>query len=126
MYKRVLRLFRLAAAGLISVVESLAAGTCTINLNPDQSIQQAIEAAPSGTVICLGEGTWEENLEIRKSLTILGAGAGKTAIRSAKRHRPVVWIEGDEIEVNLESVIVTRGLWEVFSPAGALPHRPCG
>ncbi|RLB42080.1 MAG: hypothetical protein DRH12_06585, partial [Deltaproteobacteria bacterium] len=107
MLKRVLKLFRLVAAGLISVAESLAAQSRANILSPDESIQQAIDAAPSGAVICLGEGTWKENIEIRKSLTIRGAGAGKTVIRSAELNRPVVWIEGDEIEVDLEGVTIT-------------------
>ena len=129
MCKRALKLFGLgtalvvasAATGLISGVESLAAQSCTVTLSPGESIQQAIDDAPPGAVICLGEGTWEENLEIRKSLTIRGAGAGKTAIRSAKRHRPVVWIEGDEIEVNLESVIVTGAYGRCSAPLGRCP-----
>jgi len=114
--KRALKLFGLgtalvlvlAAAGFISGTESLAAQSCTIILSPDESIQQAIDTAPSGAVICLGEGTWKENLVIiGKSLTIRGSGAGKTVIRSAMWGRPVVWIEGDEIEVNLDGVTIT-------------------
>ena len=116
MSKRALKLFglgtalvlALAAAGLISGAESLAAQSCTVSLSPNDSIQQAIDTASSGAVICLGEGTWEENLVIvGKSLTLRGAGAGKTVIRSAERSRPVVWIESDEIEVNLEGVTIT-------------------
>ena len=116
MSKRALKLFGLgtalvlvlAAVGLISGAESLAAQSCTVTVSPGESVQQAIESAPSGAVICLGEGTWEENLVIvGKSLTIRGAGAGKTVIRSAKESWPVVWIEGDEIEVVLEGVTIT-------------------
>ena len=86
-------------------------------LSPDESIQQAIEAVPSGAVICLGEGSWNENLVIvGKSLTLRGAGAGKTVIRSAEEGRPVVWIEGDEIEVNLEGVTITRAYGRCSAP----------
>jgi len=116
MSKRALKLFGLgtalvlvlAAVGLISGAESLAAQSCTVTVSPGESVQQAIESAPSGAVICLGEGTWEENLVIvGKSLTIRGAGAGKTVIWSAEENRPVVWIEGDEIEVHVEGLTIT-------------------
>ena len=84
---------------------------CPAILSPGESIQQAIDTAPSGAVICLGEGTWEENLVIvGKSLTIRGAGAGKTVIRGTE-HEPVVWIEGDKIEVSLEGVTITGDSW---------------
>jgi len=98
----------LAAAGLVSGAEDLAAQNCTVTLSPNESIQQAIDNAPPGAVICLEEGTWVENIEIvGKSLTLRGAGAGKTVIQSAEEDQPVVWIEGDEIEVTLEGVTIT-------------------
>ena len=102
-------LLALAAADLGSGSGSLAAEGCTITLSPGESIQQAIDDAPPGAVICLGEGTWEENLVIRKSVTLRGAGADKTVIRSAWESRPVVWIEGSEIEVILEGLTLTGG-----------------
>ena len=107
-------LVALAAADLASGSGSLAAEGCTITLSPGESIQQAIDDAPPGAVICLEEGTWEENLVIEKSVTLRGAGPGKTVIRSAGKTRPVVWIRGSEIEVILEGLTITGawgGLW---------------
>ncbi|RLC69741.1 MAG: hypothetical protein DRI26_08485 [Chloroflexi bacterium] len=83
---------------------------CTITVRPGQSIQKAIDRAKEGDVICLSEGTWEENLVIGKSVTLRGAGPEKTVIRSAQRSRPVVWIEGSGIEVVLEGLTIT-GAW---------------
>ncbi|HDN19742.1 MAG TPA: hypothetical protein ENF46_01435 [Candidatus Acetothermia bacterium] len=80
---------------------------CTITVSPGQSIQEAIDEAKEGDVICLSEGTWTENLVIGKSVTLRGAGPVKTVIKSAQEGRPVVWIEGSEIEVILEGLTIT-------------------
>ncbi|MDQ3624846.1 MAG: M48 family metalloprotease, partial [Verrucomicrobiota bacterium] len=51
-----------------------------INVAAGQSIQQAIDSAPEGAVIRLGEGEWKERIIISKSLTLEGAGWEKTRI----------------------------------------------
>ena len=48
-----------------------------------ESIQMAIDAAPPGAVIQLGEGEWKERIVISKPLTIEGAGWDKTLLRPA-------------------------------------------
>ncbi len=53
---------------------------CTITVQPGESIQEAIDAAPEGATLCLAEGVWEEHITIEKSLTLCGAGAGQTAL----------------------------------------------
>ena len=64
----------------------------TVTVQPGQSIQEAIDAAPAGAVILLSEGEWEENLEITKDLTLKGAGPGKTVIKNPGCRDPVLWI----------------------------------
>ena len=81
---------------------------CTVTVRPGQSIQQAIDQAQEGDVICLAQGTWEENVKIEKSLTLRGAGQEKTTIKGQQEGYPIVWIESDfEIEVTIESLKIS-------------------
>jgi len=70
--------------------------SCTIFVQPGESIQAAIDRAPDGAVICLSEGTWKENIAIEKSLTLRGQGAEKTVINGVKEGYPVVWITSSD------------------------------
>ncbi|MGQ9478334.1 MAG: hypothetical protein ACUVRH_07625, partial [Candidatus Bipolaricaulia bacterium] len=67
--KRVGKLFGLGVALALMALAAgnqgqvgLAQAGCTVTLNPGQSIQEAIYYAEEGAVICLAEGTWEENI----------------------------------------------------------------
>jgi parallel beta-helix repeat protein len=92
---------------------------CTVTVQPGESIQKAIykaEAAERG-MVCLTEGSWRENLVIEKSLTLRGAGPGKSII-SVDHDRPVVLIISDEeIEVTIEGLSITgAGFYGECSP----------
>ena len=63
--------------------------SCTITVQPGESIQAAIDAAPEGAVICLPAGEWQAELRISKSLTLRGAGAERTTIRGKSLDGPV-------------------------------------
>ena len=82
----------------------------TITVQPGESIQAAIDAAPEGAVICLPAGIWEENIKIEKSITLRGAGA-ETIIDGFKDGHPVVWVMGPEeamqpISVQIEGLTI--------------------
>jgi len=47
---------------------------CTVVLSSDNSLQEAIDNAESGDVICLEPGTWDEGLGIDTEITIRGIG----------------------------------------------------
>jgi len=116
-----LRSFLLAALaallGLGSSTGSLSEGAfaqvqeCTVTVQPGESIQEAIEAAEGGAVICLGEGTWEENLVIEKSLTLRGSGEEQTILASAQESMPILQVQGgEEVRVHLEDLSLARSL----------------
>ncbi len=69
---------------LILFMTSLTAGATTIHVPSDiATIQAAIDAAaPSGDEIIVAPGTYEEQLVITKSLTLMGAGIGQTIIHA--------------------------------------------
>ncbi len=69
--------FLVAASGL-----GLLAQPCTITVQPGESIQAAIDAAPEGAVICLTEGQWDEDIIIAQSLTLRGEGPENSVIRT--------------------------------------------
>ena len=55
--------------------------SCSVTLNPGQSIQNAIDSVSAGAVICLAEGIWQENLIITKDdLLLRGEGPSRTIV----------------------------------------------
>jgi parallel beta-helix repeat protein len=82
---------------------------CTMTVRAGESIQAAIDAAEEGAVICLGEGTWVENLVIGKSLTLRGFGPGKSVIKGLRGYEPVIYLYSDaEIEVTVEGLTIAE------------------
>lgn len=82
---------------------------CAVIIRPGESIQAAIDAAEAGDVICLARGVWVENIFIDKSLTLVGKGAGRTAIEADRYFQPVIEVSGGDpepVRVRLEGVAV--------------------
>jgi hypothetical protein len=80
---------QLVGLGAALVLVALAVGNqeqsgwaqdCTIIVSPGRSINQAINNASPGAVICLRAGTWNEAILISKPVTIIGAGQDSTFI----------------------------------------------
>jgi parallel beta-helix repeat protein len=83
---------------------------CTVTVRPGDSIQTAIDAAPEGAVICLTEGTWQENLTIMKKLIIRGAGWNKTVIKGGITIHEEATIEGIAVvESSMHGITVGVG-----------------
>lgn len=82
---------------------------CTITVQPGQSIQEAIDGAPEGAVICVSAANFPymEHLTITKSLTLRGAGREKTFLTGKEENKPVVYINSnEEIMVVLEELTI--------------------
>jgi len=111
----------LLLAGLGALAEP-----CTITVQPGESIQEAIDAASPGDVICLAEGEWEENLVIEESLTLRAAEIKpetQAVIRSARSGWPVIWIESEEpIDVTVQGLMITGAFGRCYQTE---PERIC-
>ncbi len=90
----------------------LAQEPCTITVQPGQTLQEAIDAAPDSAVVCLEAGEWKENIVITKSLTLRGIGRGETTLRAAEDYLPVVVIQAPEasgVAVAISGVTIDGG-----------------
>ncbi len=84
------KMFRLMALGAALVLVALVAGnvgqvglaqSCAVTVYPGQSIQDAIDSVSANAVICLAEGTCQEDLVVTKDNLILrGQGPNKTFV----------------------------------------------
>ncbi len=87
----------------------------TITVQPGDSIQEAIDAAPEGAVIYLAEGHWEEHIAIEKNLGLRGSGSSMTAISGHAEDTPVIAVragEGGSVEVLVDGLRVMGGTGE--------------
>jgi nitrous oxidase accessory protein NosD len=63
---------------------------CTVEVTTGHSIQAAINSASSGDTVCVGKGTYHENLLIAKDgITLKGEGPGKTVLEPSTNPQSV-------------------------------------
>ena len=68
-------------------------------------IQDAIDAAPEGTIITIKSGTYEENLIVRKSLTIQAPEGEQVVVKSAMESLPtLLLVNGRPIHVEVKGL----------------------
>lgn len=79
------------------------AGAATLNVGAGQpytTIQSAIDAANTGDIISVGEGTYAENLIIKKNeISVIGANKEKTII-DAKKTGSAIRIEANNVIIS--------------------------
>jgi hypothetical protein len=63
--------------------------------NPFQTIQAAVTAAAAGTTILIGAGTYNEVVDVGKSLTLLGANAGVNPNTGTRGPESIIEASGD-------------------------------
>lgn len=89
------------------------AGECT-QAAPCKTIQYAVDQAQPGDTISIASGTYDESVDVRISLTLLGAGAtgsGKTTVDGAAGSGPSILVDGIDTgtppEVTIENLDVS-------------------
>lgn len=93
----------LSGVGPIGSMGHAQAPSCTQTLSPERSIQNTIDDARRGDVICLEAGTWKENLEITRSVTLRGVGDERSTIRGRQEAnlKGIVEVSGSTREVRV-------------------------
>lgn len=74
------------------------------------SIQSAVDAAPPGATVRIGAGVFRGGVRVTRSVTLLGAGAGRTVVRGGG---PVLRISTDgdaRARVTITSLTLTGGV----------------
>lgn len=71
-------LFKLLASSLIIFISGTALST-TITVDPDQSIQAAVDKANPGDIIEVKSGTYKESVDVYKQLALIGIDTGNGA-----------------------------------------------
>jgi hypothetical protein len=88
----------------------------TVKVPCGASIQTAINAAHSGDTIVVAKCTYTEQLTISKSITIIGAGAGKTIIQSPAVLKPDAFGNPWTIELGSAATVSLSGFTLVVTP----------
>jgi hypothetical protein len=85
---------RHALAGAFFAFSSSLVLAATLRVPEDfDSIQRAILAAEPGDTVVIAPGTYSENLRLNETITVRGAGVGKTTIIAPERQRPIILVE---------------------------------
>lgn len=95
-------------------------GFCDVVVGGTQTIQDAVDGAGSGDVICVTPGTYEEQVTVDQSVTIRGKGPaffGPSVVIDG-------WVSLDADGAALKRVVVTRD--DPFSTPGGFTPDPFG
>lgn len=94
-------------------------------------IQDAIDAAPEGTIIVIKSGTYKENLIVRKSLAIQASEGEQVVVKSAMESLPtLLLVNGRPIHVEVKGLILQsarphqgNGIEVMGMVAGRIEHN---
>jgi hypothetical protein len=98
-----------AAAFLVASVAPAVSPAGTIQVNPGESIQAAIDVAGDGDVIMVGAGTFGENINFNgKAIAVVGAGPS-SILRGTGTGPVVTFASGEGGDSVLDSFLITGG-----------------
>ncbi len=99
------RLCRLAFLLTVLLPALSRAGTCTPTVSSGELIQSAIDASSSGDTICVGVGTYTENITLRSGIILQGEEPARTIIDGGGSGTVITGSES----VNLYNITITNG-----------------
>jgi parallel beta-helix repeat protein len=86
---------------MLAFVSIGCASAATHYVNPDESIQAAVNAANSGDTIIVRDGTYTENINVYKRLTIFSEnGAASTIVQAANSRKHVFNVSSDYVNIS--------------------------
>ncbi|MBI5746471.1 MAG: fibronectin type III domain-containing protein [Nitrospirae bacterium] len=91
---------------LTALLPSLSrAGTCTPTVSAGESIQSAIDASSSGDTICVGIGTYTENITLKSGIILQGEELARTIIDGGDSGTVITGAES----VSIYNITITSG-----------------
>jgi len=97
----------------LSTVGVLVGSSHTIYVNPDESIQAAIDNASDGDTIIVRDGTYTENVDVNKRLTIMSEnGSSTTKVIAADSNDSVFEVTADHVSIS--GFTITGGNYGIY------------
>ncbi|MDO8444578.1 MAG: CFI-box-CTERM domain-containing protein [Deltaproteobacteria bacterium] len=90
---------------------SLYASTCTPTVSSGGSIQTAIDAANSGDTVCIGAGTYYEQLTLKDGITLKGEELGRTIIDGSGSGTVIL----GAYSTNISNLTIKNGTYGIYA-----------
>ncbi len=110
----------------ISNIEALQLERFVVRVPGDYpTIQAAIDAVAEGGTVLIGPGVYKENVQIRKSIRLQGAGQEQVRIQAVDDQKPVVYVTSQTpLQVYLQGLALSRE--QLPAPTGPFTFIPPG
>jgi len=82
------------------------------------TIQAAIDVALDGDTIHVASGTYNENVNVYKSVSVVGAGASVTIVNASNENDYVFFVTADNVNISGFTVTGTKATYTIGAPAG--------
>ena len=79
----------------------------TIDVYPGQKIQDAVNSASAGDTIILHAGTYTENIEVKKQLTMQAQASGQVTVTAKHGGTPCIIIKKDGSRSTIQGFILS-------------------